>query len=182
MLDFLLFCGTLLYLVSAIYRFWRSRGVHFDLLDFKRLKSLKYFNILTGAVMHWPEEWIAMGIALCTTAIAALLALMLGTLQIQAPYLVFLIAAVLADMWGGGFAGISASVLSVLFTWFFFMPPQWSFAFPTLGDGLTIALLFSVALLISRLWHNQRQTIDELIDENVTLRSRLQKLGRGDLG
>ena len=131
--------------------------------------------------MHWPEEWVATDVALCTTAIAALVALMLATLEIQAPYLVFLIAVVVADMWAGGIAGISASVLSMLFTWFFFMPPQWSFAFPTLGDGLTIALLFSVALFISHLWHNQRQTIEDLTDENFSLRSRLQKLGRSDL-
>ena len=131
--------------------------------------------------MHWPEEWVATGVALCTTAIAALVALTLATLEIQAPYLVFLIAVVVADMWAGGIAGISASVLSMLFTWFFFMPPQWSFAFPTLGDGLTIALLFSVALFISHLWHNQRQTIEDLTDENFSLRSRLQKLGRSDL-
>jgi hypothetical protein len=71
----------------------------------------------------------------------------------------FLIAVVVADMWAGGIAGISASLLSVLLTWFFFMPPQWSFAFPTMGDGLTIALLLIVSLLLGHLWHNQRETI-----------------------
>lgn len=124
--------------------------------------------------MRWPEEWVAMGIAVGVTAIAALAALLLDTLHVQAPYLAFLLSVLGSVALGGGAAGVCAAVLSAMLTWFFFIPPQWSFAPPTFSDGLTIALFFSIALLMSRVSDKQRQKVDELTEENFSLRSRLR--------
>lgn len=130
--------------------------------------------------MLWPEEWIAAGIALATSTIGAILALLLGSYGVQAPYLVFLFSVVLALAWGGGIAGVCSAVFSSFLTWFFFIPPVWSFSLPSVTGALTVALFFAVALLVSLMWRRQRQTIDDLMDSVFDLRAKLKKLGRGD--
>lgn len=130
--------------------------------------------------MLWPEEWIAAGIALATTTIAAIGALLLASYDVQGSYLVFLIAVVLALIWGGRSAGLSAAVFSCLLTWFFFVPPLWSFGLPTVADAFTAALLFAVAVLITLTWERQQRMIDDLTDAMADLRAKLKRAGRAD--
>jgi K+-sensing histidine kinase KdpD len=123
----------------------------------------------------WPHEWFAVGIAATTTVPAAILTLVLAGSGVQAPYLAFLFAVAAAAVWGGGTAGVCAAVFSSLLTWFFFIPPVWSFAPPSLAGALTVALLFGIALLVTHMWQRQRRTIDELTDTVVELRSKLKR-------
>jgi len=61
--------------------------------------------------MFWPAEWIAAGVALATTTVGAIIALLLGSYGVQAPYLVFLLSVAFAfadppthQSWNGLFA------------------------------------------------------------------------------
>jgi len=123
----------------------------------------------------WPHEWISAGIALTTTLPAAILALVLAGADVQAPYLAFLFAVAGAAVWGGGGAGLCAAVFSSMLTWFFFIPPFWSFALPSWAGSLTIALVFGIALLMTQMWNRQKRTIDELTDTVIELRAKLKR-------
>jgi hypothetical protein len=57
----------------------------------------------------------------------------------------------------------------------------WSFAPPSRGDALTIALFLAVAFTSTRLYYRQRKTIDELNAANITLRQQLLRVGRPGL-
>lgn len=128
--------------------------------------------------MLWPREWIAAGVALATTAIAAIVALLLASYEVQGSYLVFLVAVIAALAWGGQGAGLVASLLSCMFTWFFFIPPVWSFALPNLTGAFTVALILAVALVIILTWTRQQRRIDDLADTAADLRGKLKRAAR----
>jgi K+-sensing histidine kinase KdpD len=132
--------------------------------------------------MFWPAEWIAAGVALATTTVGAIIALLLGSYGVQAPYLVFLLSVVVALAWGGRTAGVCAAVFASLLTWFFFMPPVWSFRLPSVPDAFTVGLVLAVALLVTLMWGRQRRLIDELTDATIDLRAKLKKASRGERG
>jgi two-component system sensor histidine kinase KdpD len=115
-------------------------------------------------------------------AITSLIALSLSSMQVEAPYLLLLLGNLAAAMIGGADAGVFAILLATLVTWFFFIPPVWSFTLPSRGDALTIALFLLVAFALSRLYYRQRRIIDELNATNVTLRQQLLRIGRPKLG
>jgi K+-sensing histidine kinase KdpD len=120
-------------------------------------------------------------IALGSVSIAAIAALALTSLSTNAPYLVLLLGTLAAVMVGGSGAGLVAIALATFVTWFFFIPPVWSFALPSHGDALTIALFLLVAFASTRLYYRQRKMIDELNAANVTLRQQLMRIGRPSL-
>jgi K+-sensing histidine kinase KdpD len=120
-------------------------------------------------------------IALGGVSITAIVALVLTSLSADAPYLVLLLGTLAAAMMGGSGAGLMAILLATLVTWFFFIPPAWSFALPSRADALTIVLFLLVALASTRLYYRQRKIIDELNAANVTLRQQLLRLGRPSL-
>jgi|SRR6185437_14183188 K+-sensing histidine kinase KdpD len=121
-------------------------------------------------------------IALGSVSMTAIIALALTSLSTDAPYLVLLLGTLAAAMIGGSGAGLIAILLATFVTWFFFIPPVWSFALPSRGDALTIALFLLVAFASTRLYYRQRKTIDELNATNVTLRQQLLRIGRAGLG
>jgi K+-sensing histidine kinase KdpD len=114
-------------------------------------------------------------------AIPALIAWSLTSMQVEAPYLLLLLGTLGAAMIGGSGAGLIAIILATFVTWFFFIPPVWSFALPSRGDMLTIALFLLVAFASTRLYYRQRKIIDELNAANVTLRQQLLRIGRPGL-
>jgi len=111
-------------------------------------------------------------------AITGLIALSLTRMQVEAPYLLLLLGIFAAAMMGGPSAAICAIVLATLVTWFFFIPPVWSFVLPSRGDAVTIILFLLIALASTRIYYRQRKTIDELNAANVTLRQQLLRIGR----
>jgi K+-sensing histidine kinase KdpD len=125
------------------------------------------------------QGWIAAGIALTTTMLAAILALLLASYEIDGVQLVFVLAVVVALFWGGASAGIAAAVFSCPVFWFFFVPPVWTIAWPTLTGALTTALVLAVSLLIIIIWERQRQTIYEVTDAIIDIRAKLNKQVRG---
>lgn len=120
-------------------------------------------------------------IALGSISTTALIALSLTSMQVEAPYLLLLLGILAATMIGGASAGLIAIVLATLITWFFFIPPVWSFALPSTGDTLTIVLFLLVAVALTRLCHRQREMIDELSATNATLRRQLSRGARSGL-
>jgi K+-sensing histidine kinase KdpD len=114
-------------------------------------------------------------------SIMALIALSLTSMQVEAPYLLLLLGTLTASVIGGSSAGLIAVVLATLVTWFFFIPPVWSFARPSAGDALTIVLFLLVAFASTRLYYRQRRIIDELNAANVTLRQQLLRIGRAGI-
>ena len=121
-------------------------------------------------------------VAVGSISITALIALSLTSMHVGAPYLLLLLGTLAAAMIGGSAAGLIAIALATVVTWFFFIPPVWSFALPSRGDALTIALFLLVAFASTRLYYRQRKTIDELNAANVTLRQQLLRIGRPGLG
>lgn len=130
--------------------------------------------------MLWPHEWVAAGIALATTAIGAIIALLLASYDVQGSYLVFLVAVIAALAWGGGTAGVVATLLACMFTWFFFIPPLWSFALPSVAGASTVVLVLTVALVIIVSWTRQQRMIDGLTDTAADLRGKLKRTARID--
>lgn len=120
-------------------------------------------------------------VASSSVLLTALVALALTSLNTDAPYLVLLLGTLAAAAIGGSIAGLIAIVLATFVTWFFFIPPVWSFALPSRGDTLTIALFLLVAFASTRLYYRQRKIIDELNAANVTLRQQLLRIGRPGL-
>jgi K+-sensing histidine kinase KdpD len=121
-------------------------------------------------------------VAVGCVAITALIGLSLASLQVEAPYLLLLLGILAAAMIGGAGAGLIAIVLATFVTWFFFIPPVWSFALPTRGYVLTIGLFLVVAFAFTQLYYRQRKIIDELSSANVTLRQQLLRIGRPNPG
>jgi K+-sensing histidine kinase KdpD len=125
-----------------------------------------------------PHEWVAAGIALATTAIGAIVALLLASYGVQGSYLVFLVSVIAALAWGGATAGVVASLLASMLTWFFFVPPLWSFALPNVTGAFTVVLVLLVALVIILSWMRQQRTIDDLTDAAADLKGKRKREGR----
>lgn len=120
-------------------------------------------------------------IALGSVSISALIALSLTSMHVEAPYLLLLLGILAATMIGGASAGLIAIMLATVTTWFFFIPPVWSFALPSAGDALTIVLFVLVAAASARLYYRQREMIEELNAANATLRQQLSRGARSGL-
>jgi two-component system sensor histidine kinase KdpD len=120
-------------------------------------------------------------IALGSVSVTTIIALVLTSMNADGPYLVLLLGTLAAAMLGGSRAGWIAIALATLVTWYYFVPPPWSFTLPNLGDVLTLVLFLVVALAPARLYYRQRQIIDELNAANVTLRQQLLRIGRPGL-
>ena len=115
-------------------------------------------------------------IAACFTSIMVIVALQLATLQIEAPYLLMLVSIAGATVVAGRLAGALAIVFSSIATWYFFIPPIWSFTLPDWRYAITCTLFVGVGLLLDHLCAIQRREIDDLRDENDALRARLHRL------
>ena len=120
-------------------------------------------------------------IALASVSITAVAGLALASMNTDVPYLVLLLGTLVAVVAGGARTGLIAIALATLAAWYIFVPPAWSFALPNLGDVLTVVLFLIVALVPTRFYYRQRQTIEELNAANVTLRQQILRIGRPGL-
>lgn len=120
-------------------------------------------------------------VAIAVTGFAVITGLQLSTFNVEAPYLILLPCVVAAVAIGGRISGAVAITLAAVLTWFFFIPPVWSFRLPSVPDTVTFALYLAVMIWICRLYYRQKRTIDELATANHDLRVKLGKLGRADL-
>ena len=120
-------------------------------------------------------------IAFGTVSTGVLIALQLAAHGVDAHYLVLLLAVLLAGFASGRGAAFLALVLAALTCWFFFLPPVWSLAFPSWQDVTTLAIFLLIAVFLVRLYDARMKLIEDLADSNGQLRSKLHKIGRGDL-
>ena len=117
-------------------------------------------------------------LAIGITAIATLMALELAALGVDAPYIVFLFAIIGTLLMSEPGTGLLVVVLSAVETWFFFIPPVWTFELPSWSDAVTLTLFVSVAVASAALFYTLQGRIDELYHDNAALRQQLQRSGR----
>src|SRR5256885_13875790 len=109
-------------------------------------------------------------VAVAVTGAAVMAGLQLSTFNVEAPYLILLPCAVAAVAIGGRVSGAVAIALAAVLTWFFFIPPVWSFHLPSVPNTVTFALYLAVMIWICRLYYRQKRMIDELATSNHDLR------------
>jgi K+-sensing histidine kinase KdpD len=111
-------------------------------------------------------------------ALATIAGLELAVIHVEAPYLVLLIGVVVAFAVGGALSAAASIALAAIVTWYFFLPPFWSFQLPNYEYCITYGLLLVIMILVCRLLAVQRRRIDELASTNSVLRNQLVKAGR----
>lgn len=119
-------------------------------------------------------------IAVIIMVVATIAGLELATINVEAPYLVLLPGVLFAAIVGGAVSATIAVLLGGLVTWFYFIPPYWSFALPSYQHAITLLLYVGILALVSRTYYVQRRMIDELADSNIKLRSKLLSVGQTD--
>src|ERR1700690_420449 len=112
-------------------------------------------------------------VAVVIMAVATIVGIELATLNVEAPYLVLLPGVLFAAAVGGGVCAAVAVLLGGLATWFYFIPPVWSFGIPSNQHAITLLLYIGILALVSRTYYVQRRMIDELADSNIKLRAKL---------
>jgi K+-sensing histidine kinase KdpD len=93
---------------------------------------------------------------------ALVLALECAEIEIAAPYILFLPAIVACGSLGGVGPGLFATLIGGIGTWYFFLPPIWSFDPPTFIDGLSLLLYLAVVVLVCLPVYRQRRAIERL--------------------
>jgi K+-sensing histidine kinase KdpD len=119
-------------------------------------------------------------IAVVIIVVATIAGLELATMNVEAPYLVLLPGVLFVAIVGGAVSATIAVLLGGLVTWFYFIPPYWSFALPSYQHAITLLLYVGILALVSRTYYVQRRMIDELADSNIKLRSKLLSVGQTD--
>ena len=119
-------------------------------------------------------------IAVVIIVVATIAGLELATMNVEAPYLVLLPGVLFVAIVGGAVSATIAVLLGGLVTWFYFIPPYWSFALPSYQHAITLLLYIGIMALVSRTYYVQRRMIDELADSNIKLRSKLLSVGQTD--
>lgn len=119
-------------------------------------------------------------VAVVVMAVATIAGLELAALNVEAPYLVLLPGVLFAAAVGGGICAAIAVLLGGVMTWFYFIPPYWSFGLPSYQHAITLLLFVGILALVSRTYYVQRRMIDELANSNIKLRSKLLSVGRTD--
>ncbi|HUJ97644.1 MAG TPA: DUF4118 domain-containing protein [Stellaceae bacterium] len=93
---------------------------------------------------------------------ALVLALECAEMEIAAPYILFLPAIVACGFFGGVGPGSFATLLGGVGTWYFFIPPAWTFDPPSFVDGLSLLLYLAVVLLVCLPIYRQQRAIRRL--------------------
>jgi K+-sensing histidine kinase KdpD len=110
-------------------------------------------------------------------ALATIADLELAIIHVEAPYLVLMLGVIVAFALGGALSAALSIALAAIVTWYFFMPPFWSFQLPSYEYCITYGLLLGIMVLVCRLLAVQRRRIDELASTNTILRNQLVKAG-----
>jgi K+-sensing histidine kinase KdpD len=108
------------------------------------------------------KELIGYLLAIPLMGAALVLALECAEVEIAAPYILFLPAIVACGFLGGVGPGMFATLLGGVGTWYFFIPPIWSFDPPSFIDGLSLLLYLAVVLLVCLPVYRQRRAIRQL--------------------
>jgi two-component system, OmpR family, sensor histidine kinase KdpD len=108
-----------------------------------------------------PRYFILIGV---TAGVTILLELLRNVLDAPLIILIYLLtAAISTTVWGLG-PGLFAAVVSFLAFSYFFAPPIYSFATPSLQDVIALGIFLVIALIISRLVRRARNREQDAID------------------
>jgi K+-sensing histidine kinase KdpD len=92
----------------------------------------------------------ALAAGVVALAIQSLLVPLFGVSPNATPLMAFFVAVMVAAAWFGGLGpGLAATCLSVLFSWFFFLSPQYSLELGTLGQSLRLVVFVVEGVIIS---------------------------------
>src|SRR5262245_34962527 len=90
----------------------------------------------------------AYGIAIAAVAVATIIRWSIGEYVLgRIPFTVYFLAIVFATLLGGFWPGTLATILSVVATWFIFVPPEFSFSL-NWPEATSLLVFFSTALLL----------------------------------
>ncbi|HEY9298944.1 MAG TPA: PAS domain S-box protein, partial [Phormidium sp.] len=111
------------------------------------------------------------GIAVLAVALAtAIKFLLLHLFAIESPFLVMLVAVMVSALYGGMRAGVLATVLSALISYYLFISPTYMFIGKPTGQNLRLIIFITEGLLISRIISALKYTQRRLKLEEVSLR------------
>lgn len=97
-------------------------------------------------------------------------ALELAAIRVEAPYLLYLPAVVFCYRFGGKVTALSATLIGSLSTWYFFIPPVWTFQPPDPHDLVTLLLFVGVSLFLCAVIHDMNREIEEVSEDYERLR------------
>ncbi len=97
------------------------------------------------------------------------IALELAALGVEAPYLLFLPAVIFCYVFGSLVTAAAALLVGTLSTWYFFIPPVWSFAPPSHEYNNTLLLFICVAIVMCVIIYDLNRQIEKLTRENERL-------------
>ncbi len=80
--------------------------------------------------------------------LATFVALRLAALGVEASYLFYIPAILLCYLFGSIATALASVLISGLLTWYFFIPPVWSFEIASPYYGITLLLFVSVSLMM----------------------------------
>ena len=98
------------------------------------------------------------GVSVLATAIALLITLWQKTLFAPTPTLLFFIAIILSNWYGGLRSGILAAVLSTLAINYFFIPPLFVLTLATLSEAVRLGIFILVAFIVNVLSSDLRRS------------------------
>ena len=98
------------------------------------------------------------GVSVLATAIALLITLWQKTLFAPTPALLFFIAIILSNWYGGLKSGLLAAVLSTLAINYFFIPPLFVFTLASLSEAVRLGIFILVAFIVNLLSSDLRRS------------------------
>jgi PAS domain S-box-containing protein len=109
------------------------------------------------------------GVAVLAALLGLAIMLLLNPIvpMMGSPFLLFFPAVMVSAWFGGMGPGLCTLFLSVLIIWYFFVPPIYSWAIPSLGDAIRISLYAAISVAICGLSASRREVVRALqIDIN----------------
>ncbi len=103
-------------------------------------------------------------------------ALQLAAIGVEAPYLLYLLAVAFCYLVGSIATAVSAVLIGGVSTWYFFIPPAWSFNIPSLKYNITLLLFVSVAIIMCAIIYDLSGQIEELTEENKQLSAKYRQV------
>ena len=96
-------------------------------------------------------------------------ALQLAAIGVEAPYLLYLPAVAFCYLVGSIATAVAAVMIASLATWYFFIPPVWTFRLPSLEYNITLLLFIGVAIIMCAIIYDLNRQIEKLTKENEQL-------------
>jgi len=114
-----------------------------------------------------PNSWQAYGFAILLVTVAALLRWAMGAYVPvgEIPFTIFFPAVLAATFIGGLAVGSCALILSLLISWWAFLPPAYSFVFKSASSAFSLVIFVASAALIMLASEHYRRLVARLNEE-----------------